>query len=73
MTRRLASFAFVVGFVLSGGNASATTAAHHPLYMPAVGQASRPALQPPPVCCAPIGTAAGTGWCAGAGDDLPTG
>ncbi|MGZ4419556.1 MAG: hypothetical protein ACXVRV_15480, partial [Gaiellaceae bacterium] len=28
--------------------------AHHPLYMPNVNNIHNPALQPPPVCCAPV-------------------
>src|ERR1700716_3993796 len=41
--------------LLAGRSAAADPALHHPLYMPAVGQAAKPALQPPPVCCTPIG------------------
>jgi serine protease len=41
--------------LLAGRTAAADSALHHPLYMPALGQAAKPALQPPPVCCTPIG------------------
>ena len=47
------ALALITG-LLVGGSAAAGTL-HHPIYMPAVGQASSPALQPPPVCCAPVG------------------
>ena len=40
---------------LPAGGAAAAGTLHHPIYMPAVGQAANPALQPPPVCCAPVG------------------
>src|SRR5207237_1911807 len=36
-------------------SAAPQTPAHHPLYMPALGQSQKPALQPPPVCCVPVG------------------
>jgi serine protease len=35
--------------------AASTTPAHHPLYMPNVHNITNPALQPPPVCCLPLG------------------
>ncbi len=53
---RASALALVLGAALLGGGAARAGASlHHPLYMPAVGQAGRPALQPPPVCCAPVG------------------
>ncbi len=40
---------------LFAAGSAAAAPAHHPLYMPAVGKAASPALQPPPVCCLPVG------------------
>ena len=45
----------LIAALLGGRTAAADSALHHPLYMPALGQAAKPALQPPPVCCTPIG------------------
>jgi hypothetical protein len=39
---------------VAASSADTTVPAHHPLYMPAVGQNSNPAIQPPPVCCVPV-------------------
>jgi serine protease len=46
-----------IALLLQAGpaSASAQTPAHHPIYMPALGQSQKPALQPPPVCCVPVG------------------
>jgi serine protease len=50
----LALSAIAVGLIaVSSG--SAASALHHPIFMPAVGQAAKPALQPPPICCTPVG------------------
>jgi serine protease len=38
----------------SAGSAGATTA-HKPIYMPNAQNMQNPALQPPPVCCVPVG------------------
>ncbi len=37
------------------GPAGAEADGHHPLYMPNVNNMNNPLLQPPPVCCAPVG------------------
>jgi len=34
--------------------AATAVPAHHPLYMPALGQTNNPTLQPPPACCLPV-------------------
>src|SRR3954468_16208615 len=42
--------------MLAGGAAAdASVPAHHPLYMPDARNMQNPALQPPPVCCVPVG------------------
>jgi hypothetical protein len=41
--------------VLGAGSAGAAAPAHHPLYMPDAQHIASPALQPPPVCCVPVG------------------
>jgi serine protease len=55
--RKLAILLALGVFALLGGSttagASATT--HHPLYMPNTQNIANPALQPPPICCAPVG------------------
>jgi serine protease len=48
----------LVFFVLalgSAGSAGATTTAGKPIYMPNAQNMQNPALQPPPVCCVPVG------------------
>jgi hypothetical protein len=51
-----AATAVACAFAACGATANAsTTSAHHPLYMPDVHNMSNPALQPPPVCCTPVG------------------
>jgi serine protease len=35
--------------------ATAAAATHHPIYMPTPRNMTNPALQPPPVCCVPVG------------------
>src|SRR5579862_6010435 len=44
----------VVGLFSGSTTAGADASAHHPLYMPNTQNISNPALQPPPVCCAPV-------------------
>src|SRR5437763_2534055 len=42
--------------MLAGGAAAdAGVPAHHPLYMPDARNMQNPALQPPPICCSPVG------------------
>jgi serine protease len=41
--------------VLGAGSAGASAPAHHPLYMPDAQHMADAALQPPPVCCSPVG------------------
>src|SRR5581483_3209676 len=56
MTKRLSLVATaILALALYGGSASADQAVHHPLYMPDAAHVGDPALQPPPVCCAPVG------------------
>src|SRR5256714_3967318 len=38
-----------------GAAADASAPAHHPLYMPDARNMQTPALQPPPICCSPVG------------------
>jgi serine protease len=45
----------VVGLFGGSATAGADASAHHPLYMPNTQNISNPALQPPPICCAPTG------------------
>jgi hypothetical protein len=40
---------------LGTGSAGATVPTHHPLYMPDAQHIASPTLQPPPVCCSPVG------------------
>src|SRR5947209_6104573 len=53
--------AVTVGFVAAisigsaGAYADTGVPAHHPLYMPNVNNIHNPALQPPPICCVPVG------------------
>jgi len=44
------------GLLLAAGStASASVSGHRPMYMPDASHVGAPALQPPPVCCAPTG------------------
>src|SRR5881398_2735192 len=52
--KRLIALAFFVLALGSAGSAGAT-AAHKPIYMPNAKNMQNPALQPPPVCCVPVG------------------
>jgi serine protease len=54
--RKLAVLFALVAFGVLGASASAgaTATTHHPLYMPNTQNISNPALQPPPICCAPV-------------------
>ena len=45
----------VVGLLGGAASAGADTSAHRPIYMPDPQHMTDPALQPPPVCCAPTG------------------
>jgi serine protease len=51
---RAIAIAFVL-LTLGVGSAGAAAPAHHPPYMPDAQQITSTALQPPPVCCAPVG------------------
>src|SRR5205085_2425834 len=56
--RRLIAFAiFALALALARGSAGSAgaTAAHKPIYMPNAKNMQNPALQPPPVCCVPVG------------------
>src|SRR4051812_2003826 len=52
--RRLIALVIFTLALGSAGSAAATTA-HRPIYMPNAQNMQNPALQPPPVCCAPVG------------------
>jgi hypothetical protein len=52
--RILALCALAVGVFALGAGSSQAVAVHHPIYMPNVQNLHNPALQPPPVCCAPV-------------------
>jgi len=52
--KRLIALAIFVLALGSAGSAGAT-AAHKPIYMPNAKNMQNPALQPPPVCCVPVG------------------
>src|SRR5437763_12875629 len=57
MTKRLAA-AFSAGLALvlvMGTTASAGGSVHRPIYMPNANHVGDPTLQPPPVCCVPVG------------------
>jgi hypothetical protein len=48
--------AFVLALAaLGAGSAGAAAPAHHPLYMPDAQHIASPTLQPPPICCSPVG------------------
>ncbi len=55
--RKLGILLVLGAFALLGGAASAgaSGSAHHPLYMPNANNMANPTLQPPPVCCSPVG------------------
>jgi len=57
MTRRIsvASIAIVALLLGAGATASAGTSVHKPIYMPDASHVGDPTLQPPPVCCSPVG------------------
>jgi serine protease len=52
VTASLLAVALLTGASTAGAD---SVPAHHPLYMPDVNNISNPALQPPPVCCLPLG------------------
>src|SRR5436190_14878394 len=52
--RRLIALVIFTLALGSAGSAAATTA-HKPIYMPNAQNMQNPALQPPPVCCSPVG------------------
>src|SRR5437763_15890456 len=52
--KRLIALAIFVLALGSAGSAGAT-AAHKPIYMPNAKNMQNPAMQPPPVCCVPVG------------------
>jgi len=52
--RRLIALVIFTLALGSAGSAAATTA-HRPIYMPNAQNMQNPALQPPPVCCVPVG------------------
>jgi hypothetical protein len=58
MTMRRAALALACAaasaFVLAA-SANATNPLHRPIYMPNASNVGNPALQPPPVCCVPVG------------------
>jgi serine protease len=45
----------IVLLAIGAGSAGASAPAHHPLYMPDASHMASPTLQPPPVCCSPVG------------------
>ena len=55
--RKLVILLALGALALFGGatSAGATASGHHPLYMPNANNTTNPALQPPPVCCVPVG------------------
>jgi hypothetical protein len=52
MTRLLLRTAIALAALAAAAPAAGAT--HHPIYMPNVGNLHNAALQPPPVCCAPV-------------------
>jgi len=61
MKRLLGVTACVLGVALTGsaGTGAATGPAHWPIYMPDAAHVGDSALQPPPVCCVPVGPPVG--------------
>jgi serine protease len=56
MTKRISAATLAaVAVFLGAGGASADPVGHRPLYMADASHVGSPALQPPPVCCAPAG------------------
>jgi hypothetical protein len=57
MTKRIsvASIVLVALLLAAGATASAGVSVHQPIYMPDASHVGDPTLQPPPVCCAPVG------------------
>jgi len=55
--RKLTILVALGAIALFGGatSAGAGVSSHHPIYMANAGNVSNPALQPPPVCCLPVG------------------
>jgi serine protease len=53
--KRLVLFAAAALAALAFTASALADGAHHPLYMPDARNMQNPALQPPPVCCAPVG------------------
>jgi hypothetical protein len=49
-----AAGALIAASLLFVGSATADPV-HHPIYMPNVNNMSNPAIQPPPICCLPLG------------------
>jgi serine protease len=51
----LLSCATACAFALAGAASGGTAAGHQPIYMPDAAHTADSALQPPPVCCVPVG------------------
>jgi hypothetical protein len=51
----LLSCAAAVAFALAGAASGGTAVGHQPIYMPDAAHTADSALQPPPVCCSPVG------------------
>jgi serine protease len=51
----VAAAAAACALAVFAGSAPAAATTHHPLYFPDVHNMSNPALQPPPICCSPVG------------------
>src|SRR5439155_25541144 len=49
----LSAAALLTAFTFAAS--AAADPAHHPLYMPDARNMQNPALQPPPICCSPVG------------------
>jgi hypothetical protein len=54
-TLALAAALAAAALLAGAAPAGAGVAAHHPIYMPNAENVGNPALQPPPVCCLPVG------------------
>ena len=52
---RLAATVLTAGAMLLATAATAAAAGHRPIFMPDASHVGDPALQPPPVCCVPVG------------------
>jgi serine protease len=58
MTKRIVLVVALVTVALtlaSDATADTTVPSHHPIYMPDANNVHNPALQPPPICCVPVG------------------